>query len=154
MRLSKRIPPPPRGIKLEDAEVVLRGRPIVEGYALGPALVTSEPISFLGGVDPETGIIIEKGHELEGESVSGKILVFPHGKGSTVGSYVIYRLSVGGKAPRAMVNIKTDPVVVAGCVISEIPLVDSPDRDPLEVIRTGDRVFVDGYRGLIYVLRG
>ena len=67
----------------------MNGRTISPGKALGKALVTSEPIGFYGGIDIKTGVVIEKNHPLEGKSVKGKILVFPCGKGSTVGSYVI-----------------------------------------------------------------
>ena len=76
----------------------LKGRIIYKGKAEAEALVTAQPISFYGGVDPNTGIVIEKGHELLGQSVKGKILVFPQGKGSTVGSYIIYRWQ--SRAPR------------------------------------------------------
>ena len=71
--------------------MIVKGRIIARGYAKGPALVTMQPISFLGSVDPKTGIVVEKGHELEGKGVAGRILVFPRGKGSTVGSYMMLR---------------------------------------------------------------
>ena len=127
----------------------MKGRKIFRGNAEGETLVTSEDISFYGGCDPETGIIVEKGHELEGQSVSGKILVFPTGKGSTVGSYVLYSLSKAGKAPLAIINKSTDPIVAVGCIISEIPAVDQID---IEVLKTGQKVKVDADKGVITVL--
>ena len=70
----------------------LQGRKIYPGNARGEALVSTQAISFFGGVDPESGMVVERGHELEGQSIAGKVLVFPTGKGSTVGSYTLYRL--------------------------------------------------------------
>ena len=122
----------------------LRGKAVKHGRAEGIALVSKQPISFLGGVDPSTGKIVEPGHELQGESVSGRILVFPHGKGSTVGSYVLYQLAKNGLAPAAIVNRRAEPVVAVGAIISNIPMVHELDQDPLRVIQTGDRVLVDG----------
>ena len=127
----------------------MMGRKIFGGVAEGEVLATSEDISFYGGCDPETGIIVEKGHELEGQSVSGKILVFPTGKGSTVGSYVLYALSKAGKAPLAIINQSTDPVVAVGCIISEIPTVDQID---IEDLKTGQKVRVDADEGAITVV--
>ena len=125
------------------------GRKIFGGVAEGGVLATSEDISFYGGCDPETGVIVEKGHELEGQSVSGKILVFPTGKGSTVGSYVLYALSKAGKAPLAIINQSTDPVVAVGCIISEIPAVD---QIVIEELKTGQKVKVDADKGAITVV--
>ena len=82
----------------------LKGRIISKGIAEGKALATNQPISFYGGVDPDKGMIVEKGHELEGKEIKGKILVFPNGRGSTVGSYTLYRLKKNGVAPAGMVN--------------------------------------------------
>lgn len=121
--------------------ITLRGRVIWSGWAKGEALVSSQPISFYGGVDPETGKIIEKGHELEGESITGKILVFPYGKGSTVGSYVILRLKKKGTAPKAMVNIRCEPIIAVGAIIAEIPTIDKID---ISMIKSGDLIEVDG----------
>ena len=127
----------------------MNGRKIFKGSAEGEVLATSEDISFYGGCDPETGNIVEEGHELEGQSVSGKILVFPTGKGSTVGSYVLYSLSKAGKAPLAIVNKTADPVIAVGCIISEIPAIDKIDT---ETLKTGQKVKVDADNGVITVL--
>jgi len=118
---------------------VFTGRIIKSGAAEGEALVSSEPISFLGGVDAETGLVTERGHPLEGQCVAGKVLVFPTGKGSTVGSYVLYQLAVNGLAPAAILNAESEPIVAVGAIISEIPMVD---QLPIAEIRTGDWVAV------------
>ncbi len=119
----------------------LKGRIIYKGKAEGEALTTKQPISFYGGVDPNTGVVIEKGHELQGISVKGKILVFPQGKGSTVGSYTLYRLKKNGAAPAGMVNKECETIVAVGAIISEIPCVDKVD---IFKIKTGDRVRIEG----------
>jgi predicted aconitase with swiveling domain len=105
-------------------ELKLKGRKIYKGLVKGEVLVTSQSISFYGGVDPETGNVVEKDHELEGKNISGKVLVFPTGKGSTVGSYTLYRLKKEGKAPAAIVNKKCDTIIAVGCIISEIACID------------------------------
>ena len=119
----------------------LKGRIISKGKAQEKALVTSQPISFYGGVDPNTGEIIEKGHELQGKSVKGKILVFPNGKGSTVGSYTLYRMKKNGAAPAGIINKDFETVVAVGAIISEIPCVDKID---ISQIKTGDLIRLDG----------
>jgi predicted aconitase with swiveling domain len=118
----------------------LNGRLISKGKGEGEALVTTQPISFYGGVDPNTGIIIEKGHELQGQSVKGKILVFPTGKGSTVGSYTLYRMKKNGTAPAGMINKECETVVAVGAIISEIPCVDKVD---ITKIKTGAKVAIE-----------
>jgi len=118
----------------------LKGRLISKGKAQGEALVTSQPISFYGGVDPNTGVVIEKGHELQGQSVRGKILVFPTGKGSTVGSYTLYRMKKNGTAPAGMINKECETVVAVGAIISEIPCIDKID---ILQIKTGDNVSIE-----------
>jgi predicted aconitase with swiveling domain len=115
----------------------LKGRIIYKGKATGEALVTEMPISFYGGVDPNTGVVIEKGHQLNGLSVKGKILVFPQGKGSTVGSYTLYRMKKNGTAPAGMINRECETIVAVGAIISEIPCVDKID---ISKIKTDNRV--------------
>ncbi|MCW4023571.1 MAG: DUF126 domain-containing protein [Candidatus Bathyarchaeota archaeon] len=118
----------------------LNGRIIYKGKAEAEALVTSMPISFYGGVDPNTGVILEKGHELQGISIKDKILVFPQGKGSTVGSYTLYRLKKNGVAPAGMINKETETIVAVGAIISEIPFVDKID---ISKIKTGNKVVIE-----------
>jgi predicted aconitase with swiveling domain len=136
------------------AEILeFRGRPISRGVARGEALVSRDPISFYGGVDPETGVVVERGHALEGRSVAGKILIFPRGKGSTVGTYIIYRLAKRGLAPKAIINLEAEPIVAIGAIISGIPMVDRVSEEILVAIHDGDIVEVDGYRGVVRCLR-
>ena len=129
--------------------MILQGRSIFPGCVNGEALVTSMRISFFGGVDPDSGIIVEKDHELEGQSISGKILVFPTGKGSTVGSYTLYRLKANGKAPLAIINRDCEPITAVGCIISEIPCMDQVDITSLQ---TADRLNVDTENGILEIL--
>ncbi len=130
----------------------MKAHTVSRGKAQGEALVTTQPISFLGSIDTKTGVVIEKGHELEGKSIKGKVLVFPGGKGSTVGSYAIYQLKKNGAAPIAMINVKAEPIVAVGAIISEIPLVDGVEKNPLAVIKTGDKVLVDAIVGSVEIL--
>ncbi len=126
-----------------------KGRSISKGFARGEVLLSREPISFYGGVDPNTGVIVEKGHPLEGKSIRDKILIFPRGKGSTVGSYIIYRLAKSHMAPKAIVNIEAEPIVAVGAIISGIPMIDKVDEKIFDLLRDGDIVEVDGDRGIL-----
>jgi phosphomecalonate degydratase small subunit len=126
--------------------MLIAARGISRGTGSGILLVSSAPISFLSGVDPESGIVIEKGHPLEGQCIAGRVLAFDHGKGSTVGSYVIYALRRNGKAPAAIINVLADPIIAVGAIISGIPMVDRPEVD-IRRLRTGTHVLVDGTKG-------
>jgi uncharacterized protein len=119
----------------------LHGRTIFRGTTLGEALVSMQPISFFGGVDPDSGMVVEHGHPLEGQSITGKILIFPTGKGSTVGSYTLYRLKMNGLAPRAIINEECETIIAVGCIIAEIPCVDHIHIDE---IHSGSLVLVEG----------
>jgi len=118
----------------------LTGRKIYKGKVEGEAIVTSSSISFYGGVDPETGTVVEKGHELEGKSIVGKILVFPTGKGSTVGSYVLYQMAMTGKGPKGLILNDCEAIVAVGCIIGDIPCVDQIDTSK---ITTGMKLILD-----------
>jgi len=126
----------------------LQGRKIYKGIVEGEAIVTKDGISFYGGVDPDIGKVVEVGHELEGQSIAGKILVFPTGKGSTVGSYTLYRMKKNNMAPAAIVNEKIDTIIAVGCIISEIPCVDKID---VNEIKTGQKMVVNGSEGTVEV---
>ncbi len=119
----------------------LRGVGIVEGHVRGEVLCSREPIGFFGHVNPVTGVVTEPGHELQGKSIAGKVLVFPRAKGSTVGSYVLYALKRVGCAPLAIVNEEMEPIVAAGAVIAGIPAVDGIDTS---LVKSGQVVEVDG----------
>jgi predicted aconitase with swiveling domain len=119
----------------------LQGRIIKSGQCEGPALVSPVPLSFFGGVDAATGIIVEPGHPLQGQGVAGCVLVFPTAKGSTVGSYILYRLKKAGLAPVGIVNAESEPIVAVGAIIADIPMVDRVD---IAQIHTGDWVTIDG----------
>lgn len=131
-------------------EVIIRARGIGRGAGTGPLLVTDAPISFLGGVDPTTGVVIEAGHPLEGQSIVGRVLAFPHGKGSTVGSYVLYGLARNGVAPAAIVNEEAETIIAAGALIAGIPLVDRPER-PIAALPDGASATVDAGAGEIRI---
>jgi hypothetical protein len=118
----------------------LQGRVIRAGRAAGQALVSPAPIGFLGGVDPDSGVVVEPNHPLHGQSVAGRVLVFPTGKGSTVGSYTILRLARNGVAPAAMINAESEAIVAVGAIIADIPMVD---QVAIALIRDGDWVVVD-----------
>ena len=126
----------------------MKGRIISPGNAKGEAIVSKEPIGFYGGIDAKTGIVIEKGHPLEGKKVTGKILVFPCGKGSTVGSYVIYGLKKNKVAPAGIINKETETIVATGVILAGIPCIDQIDIDK---IKDGDKIVLDADKGEVKV---
>ena len=130
---------------------MIEARTISRGHASGEVLISREPIGFLGGVDPESGFVIEKGHPLEGKNISGRVLLFPNGKGSTVGSYVMLQLAKNRKAPAAIINISAEPIIVVGAIISKIPMVDKPAKDVYALLKDGMMVEVDGDKGTILI---
>jgi len=124
----------------------LTGRSIAKGTASAPSISTDTPISFLGMVDPKTGVIIDKTHPLYGQSIADKVLIFPGGKGSTVGSYVIYALKHNGVAPAAFIVRDCETIVAVGAIIAKIPAVDRING-PLP--ENGTIVTVNGSEGIV-----
>jgi len=124
----------------------MKGRTIYPGKFSGEALVSMSPLSFYGGVDPKTGIVIENGHELKGKCVAGKVLMFPNGKGSTVGSYVIYGLKKNGVPPAAIINKESETIVATGVILAGIPSMDQID---ISQFKTGDKVEGDTEKGIV-----
>ena len=134
-------------------QIVLRGRKVVGGCAEGEALVTRQTISGWGGIDPMTGTIIETRHELRGVSFKDKVLVFPGAKGSSGWSAAFHQTRLTNSAPLAMIfNVMTTKIAL-GAVVLRVPAVTELDRDPLDVIETGDWVKVDGDRGVVEVTK-
>lgn len=136
---------------MSDETIVLRGRKVVGGIAEGEALVTRDTISGWGGVNPMLGTVIETRHELRGQSFKDKVLVFPGAKGSSGWSVVFHTARLAGTAPKAMVFNEMTTKVALGAVVMRVPSVTDLDRDPLDVIETGDWVVVNGDTGTVEV---
>lgn len=136
-----------------EKEVILKGRKVVKGKAAGYAVVSTEPISFNGGVDPATGIMTEDGHPIKDANIAGKVLVFPTGKGSTGGSNRIYDMADRKTAPVAFIQLKAESITTIGAIMADIPVVDRLDQDPISVIETGDYVEVDADNGIVKVFK-
>ncbi|MEM3550157.1 MAG: DUF126 domain-containing protein [Candidatus Bathyarchaeia archaeon] len=134
-------------------KIVLKAKPVCKGKAEGEAMVTKTPISITGGLNPYDGKIVERGHPLEGKSVAGKILVFPHGKGSTTGPWQFYVAYKRGNAPKAIINVKAEAVVAVSALITNTPMVHMLEKNPLEVIETGDYVVVDADNGIVEITK-
>lgn len=129
--------------------MILSGRKISKGLAEGEVLKSTSPISFLGGVDPKTGIVMDKNSNVFGKSIKDKVFVFPMGKGSTVGSYVIYQLKKNGAAPLAIINKEAETIVSVGAIISDIPMIDKIE---IETLEEGKKVKVNGDTGTVELL--
>lgn len=127
----------------------IKCRVISKGIQKGEAIVTKDPISFLGGVDPKTGIVIDQKHELYDTCITDKILIIPSGKGSTVGSYVIYQMTKNGTAPKAIICQNAEPIIAIGAIISKIPMVDQPNVDIIQTIKNNEIITVNADEGII-----
>jgi uncharacterized protein len=128
--------------------MIIRGRGIARGIGSGDLLVSEAPLSFLSGVDPETGVIVEQGHPLRGACIAGRVLAFDYGKGSTVGSYVLYALSRNGNGPAAIINREAETIIAVGAIISGIPMIDRIEV-PISCLKTGTRATVNGETGVL-----
>jgi len=138
---------------MHDIFIVLHGRKVVGGVAEGEALVTTDRISGWGGIDPRTGTIIETRHQLRGVSFAGKVLVFPGAKGSSGWSNQFHLARLTGAAPAAMLFNEMTTKIALGAVVTRVPAMTDFDRDPLEVIETGDWVKVDADRGIVEITK-
>jgi len=130
--------------------MVIKCRTISKGKATGELIVSTEPLSFLGGVNPNTGEIIDPNHELKGRFIKDKILFIPGGKGSTVGSYVIFQMKKNNVAPSAIICLNAEPIIATGAIMSDIPMVDSPEDT--EGLTDGVEVSVNSEKGEITLL--
>ena len=140
-------------------KITIRCSTVMKGTAKGEALVTRQPLCLYDSVDPKSGLVVNRRHELYGANVSGKILVFPHGIGSSTTAATILEASRCSKAPKAIINLETEPVIAVGAVLAEklygrtIPIVDKPETNPIELIENGDIVKVDANQGLIELIK-
>jgi predicted aconitase with swiveling domain len=138
---------------MKSSETILKCHKIIGGCGEGEALVSHEPICFYL-TDPKTGVVREKGHELAGENLAGKVLVFPSGKASSVVQIDgLFKLASHNVAPKAMIVKDVETVLVVSAFIVKVPLVDRLERDPFEAIQTGDFVKVDAEKGTVTIKR-
>jgi len=132
----------------------LKCRKIAEGKAEGEVLISPDAICFYL-VQPETGVVVEKNHSLEGQSIAGKILVMPSGKGSSVvQADGLYKLMKHHKAPQGIIVEYPDPVLVSSAIIMEIPTVMKVDRRFYETIRPGDHIELDADQETVTIRGG
>ncbi|NYT18507.1 MAG: DUF126 domain-containing protein [Methanobacteriales archaeon] len=134
-------------------ENTIKCRRISRGKVEGRVIVTKEPLSFLGGVDPTTGRVIDQDHELFQQDLKSKILVIPSGKGSTVGSYVIYQMAKNQTAPRGIVALEAEPIIATGAIMAGVPMVDHPEIDLLDLLESGDLVELDADSETIKIIK-
>lgn len=129
---------------------VIPARGIVKGRVTASAFVCRKAFSFLGDVDMDTGEIIAKGHEHEGETIAGKVMIYPETKGSSGGCLVLMVLAKQGRQPAAIVLSKpADPNIVEGAILAGVPLLCEPREDLISSIPHGATVTVDGATGAI-----
>ena len=126
----------------------IKAKGIGHGRAESTVIVSKLPISFLGGVDPAKGAVVEASSDIKEKSFSGKILAFPHGKGSTVGSYVIFQLKKSGTAPAAILNHKAEAIVATGAILAGIPMLTGI---PVEILMEGDRAVINADEGTLEI---
>jgi predicted aconitase with swiveling domain len=135
---------------------IVRGCCVVPGQCEGEILVTSQPIGFWGGVDPITGCINDPRHELFGKSIAGKVLAFPFGKGSSTTSLIILELARVDKAPAAIINLRTEPILATGPIVckhlygKEIPIVTLGEA-AFRMLKTGQHVVVNAHEGEVVI---
>ena len=140
-----------RDVRRSGDLVILHGRRVVGGRAEGEALVTHDTVPGWGGVNPMQGVITEVRHELRGVSFANKVLVCRGAKGSSGWSAMFHTARLAGTAPKALVFNEMTTKIALGAVVMRIPSVTDLDKDPLDVIETGDWVMVDGDRGVVEV---
>jgi predicted aconitase with swiveling domain len=137
-------------------ELSLKGCKIAPGKARGKVLATEEPISFWGGVDPASGRVIDPRHELFGQEICGKVLVFPQGKGSSTTSLIILELLRVAKAPAAIINVHTEPILATGPIVSRLfydqgfPMITLAETD-FKRLRTGQLAEVDADNCIVHI---
>lgn len=132
-------------------EKIIKCRKISKGHVQGQVIVTKDALSFLGGVDPDTGMVIDSNHELYRRKIKGKILVIPSGKGSTVGSYVLYQMYKNKTAPLAIIALEAEPIIATGAIMAGIPMVDQPQDHLFDLLKDGDLLDLDADKGIIKI---
>ena len=143
---------------MSSPRIIFRGKGCAPGEFEGEAVVSNQPFGFWQGIDPQTGCVIDRRHDLFGVSLQNKVFVFPFGRGSTGTPGIFLEAVRNGCAPAAIVNVKSEPMIVMCALLAEaffkvqIPIVDGLESNPRDVLRNGDRVRVNGTTGEIEVV--
>lgn len=125
---------------------------ISKGCVEGELLKSKDAVCFYT-VEPETGIVIESNHDLKGKDITGKILMMPSGKGSSVvQADGLYKIAQTGKAPAGIIVKDADPVLVSAVIIMQIPMVHKVDEEFYKEVKDGAKIKLDADNGKIYVL--
>ena len=131
---------------------IINCRKISKGISSGEVIMTKDSLSFLGGVNPDNGEIIDSKHELFGKNIKNKVLVIPSGKGSTVGSYVLYQMAKNLTAPSAVVALEAEPIIATGAIMAGIPMVDRPETDIFDLLHNGQIIEVNANEGYLKII--
>ena len=134
-------------------QIVIKCRKVYKGHGAGEALVSREGVGGWGSVEECSGTVTERGHELQGQSVKDRVLVFPYAKGSCGWAKVFQNMAHYGASPAAMLIETVDNRSALGAVTSRTPSVSDFDVDPFEVIETGDWVDVNADEGIVTVTK-
>tara|TARA_B100000767_G_scaffold262047_1_gene274341 strand:- start:8083 stop:8505 length:423 start_codon:yes stop_codon:yes gene_type:complete len=131
---------------------VLNGAPLEsqDDFCItGPAMVTDVPITYLGYVNRDSGVIEETGHPLDGRAIENSILIYPKGSGSTVAPFVLMGLIYTEKGPKAIVNRDVCPLTLPACSLLGLPYGHGFDQDPCLAINDGDLVELKSENGIV-----
>lgn len=134
-------------------EIVIHGRKAYKGHVAGEALVSTDGLGTFGSINEKTGVVTEREHSIFGESITGKVLVFPYAKGSSAWGRSFQVMDYNGVTPKAMLVSLIDTRSALGAVAARLPTVTDFDIDPLTVIETGDWVDVNADEGIITITK-
>ncbi|MCX5735430.1 MAG: DUF126 domain-containing protein [candidate division NC10 bacterium] len=143
---------------MSQPQRVLQGHGCAVGQFEGEVVVSQQPFGFWQGLDPESGVVIDKRHDCCGATIKGKAFIFPYGRGSTGTPGIFLEAVRNGCAPAAIINVKSEPMIIMCAILAEaffkvaIPIVDGLELATQEALRTGDRVRIDGATGRIEIL--
>mgnify|MGYP001570067748 FL=1 len=128
-------------------QLILQAQVLVGGQAEGKALVLSEPLSFWGGLDPQTGDIIDQRHPALGKNVTGRVLLLPSGRGSSSASSILLEAVRVGTAPAAIITAETDAILALGAAVAREMYADAPpvavlERPAYDQVTNGVRIIL------------
>jgi predicted aconitase/predicted aconitase with swiveling domain len=136
----------------QSGQISITGKSIpsqTEWVVEGTALVTDVPITYLGYVNRDTGVIEEKGHPLDGVAIEDTVLIYPKGSGSTVAPFVLMGLIYTGKGPKAIINCDVCPLTLPAASLLNVPYAHGFASNPTLDINNGDRVSVSLEDGIV-----